>query len=136
MIQQIKVVDRDIVAIEAIEEFNTTDAYLCENLLQQKMSRGYDHVNLLIKFDHKKISQTQIEIFLKESLKNIRKLNHLGHLALVLRIGSGNCLQVPLGQHFFERSARGWGEQYFDLSQIYSAWEFVSPIDHERTMII
>ena len=124
MIQQLKTFDKNILAIEVIEGFDETDEKLCQKFFEEKRKHGFDQINLLVKLDEMKVSQSSIKAFFEDALWALRNYKHLGHLAIVAHSKVVKAL-VPVDNLFFERSSKGREERYFDVSQMDKAWNFV-----------
>lgn len=124
MIEQIKTFKENILAIEVIDGFTETDEKLCQKLFQQKLDEGFEQVNVLIKLDEMKLSQTSLKAFMEDSIWALRNYRKIGHLAVVAHSKVLKAL-VPVDNLFFERASKGRYERYFDISQLNEAFEFV-----------
>ncbi len=103
-----------------------TDEKYCQKLFNEKLEQGFDQVNLLIKLDELKVSQSEIKAFFEDMLFIMRNYKKMGHLAIVAH---SNILKIliPIDNLFFERASKGRLERYFDVSQINDAMDFVNP---------
>lgn len=124
MVEQLKTYDSNVLALEAIDAFTETDEQYIRKLFNEKRERGYDTINILIKFDEAKISKTSIKIFFEDIAFTLRNYTHLGHLALVAHSNVMKAL-VPIDNIFFQRASKGKYERYFDVSQLEEAFAFV-----------
>ena len=124
MIEQIKTFDGNTIAIEAIDSFTETDAQLMHKFFEQKLNKGFEYVNVLIKLDEIKIDKINTKAFFEHVIWVIRNLENVGNLAIVAH---SNILKamVPLDNVFFKRLKEGFEERYFDISQLEKALDFV-----------
>ncbi|OIR13206.1 hypothetical protein GALL_55910 [mine drainage metagenome] len=124
MIAQIKTFKDNILAIEVIDGFTETDEKLCQKFFQQKLDEGFEQVNVLVKLDEMKLSQSSLKAFMEDSIWALRNYRKIGHLAIVAHSNVLKAL-VPVDNLFFERASKGRYERYFDISQMNEAFEFV-----------
>lgn len=124
MLQQIKTSHGNLLAVEVYEGFTETDERLCEKFFQQKLDEGHETVNLLVKLDELKVSQSNIKAFFEDVLWTLRNYKKLGQLAIVAHSRVLKAL-VPIDNLFFSRAAKGRQERYFDVSQLKEAFAFV-----------
>ncbi len=124
MIEQLKTFESNTLAFEVIDSFTETDEKLAQKFFKEKLDSGFKTVNILVKIDEYKISQTETKAFFEDMVFIIRKFKNLGNLAIV---GHSKILKalVPIDNFFFERLKKGQKEQYFDVSQLEEAFEFV-----------
>jgi len=125
MLEQIKTFDSNIIAVEVIDGFTETDERICQKFFNEKLEQGFDTVNVLVKLDEMKISHTSTKAFFEDIVWALRNFKKLGHLAIVAHSKVLKAA-VPIDNLFFERASKGRKEQYFDVSQIDEAFEFVS----------
>ncbi|MDA3821177.1 MAG: STAS/SEC14 domain-containing protein [Bacteroidales bacterium] len=126
MIEQLITSKKNILAIEVIDGFTEADEKLCQKFFQQKLEEGFEQVNVLVKFNEMKISNTSIKAFFEDMVWVLRNYKHLGHLAIVAHSNIVKVL-VPIDNLFFERASKGRHERYFDISQMEEAFDFVNP---------
>ncbi|PLX06518.1 MAG: STAS/SEC14 domain-containing protein [Marinilabiliales bacterium] len=124
MIEQLKKFDNNVFAVEIIDGFTETDEKFCQKLFEEKVSQGYETINLLVKLDEMKISHSNAKAFFEDSLWALRNYHKLGHIAVVAH-SKGLKAMVPIDNLFFERASKGRQERYFDVSQMDEAFEFV-----------
>jgi hypothetical protein len=124
MIEQLKTFESNTLAFEVIDSFTETDEKLAQKFFKEKLDSGFKTVNILVKIDEYKISQTETKAFFEDMIFVIRKFKNLGNLAIVSHSKILKAL-VPIDNFFFERLKKGQKEQYFDVSQIEEAFEFV-----------
>ena len=124
MIEQIKIFDNNVLAITVIDGFTKTDARYCQKLFDEKLDKGYEKINLLVKLDELKISHSSTKAFFEEIIIILRNYKTLKNLAIV---GHSNILKayVPIDNFFFSRLSKGSEECYFDISQMEEAMAFV-----------
>lgn len=125
MIEQIKTFKTNTLAFEIIDSFTATDEKLAQKFFKEKFDLGFNTVNLLVKIDEFKVSQTETKAFFQDILFIIRKFKNIGNIAIV---GHSKILKVlvPIDNFFFERLKKGKSERYFDISQLDEAFEFIS----------
>lgn len=128
MIEQIKTFDTNALAFDIINCFTETDEKLAQKFFEEKIDSGFATVNLLVKIDEYKISKTEAKAFFEDAIFTIRKFKNIGNLAIV---GHSKILKalVPIDNFFFERLKKGKKEQYFDVSQLNEAIEFITSND-------
>ena len=126
MIEQIKIFENNVIAITVIDGFNRTDVKYCQKLFDEKLEKGYEKINLLVKLDELKISHSNTKAFFEEIVIILRNYRSLKHLAIV---GHSNILKayIPIDNFFFSRLSKGSEERYFDISQMEEAMTFVDP---------
>ncbi|MCB0599578.1 MAG: STAS/SEC14 domain-containing protein [Saprospiraceae bacterium] len=125
MIEQIKTFPGNVIAIEVIDGFTGTDQKMIEKLFQEKLKRGFDRINMLVKLDEMKISNSSIKAFMEDSIWAIRNYSYLGNFAIVAHSKIVKAL-VPIDRFFFERIQKGCEEKYFDVSQLDAAFQFIA----------
>ena len=126
MIEQIKIFENNVIAITVIDGFNRTDVKYCQKLFDEKLEKGYEKINLLVKLDELKISHSNTKAFFEEIVIILRNYRSLKHLAIV---GHSNILKayIPIDNFFLSRLSKGSEERYFDISQMEEAMTFVDP---------
>ena len=124
MIEQIKTYKGNVIAIEAIESFTETDAKLIHKFFEEKLSNGFEHINVLIKLDEIKINQINTKAFFEHIIWVLRNLKNIGNLAIVAHSNILKSL-IPIDNIFFERLKKGFEERYFDISHLDKAFEFI-----------
>lgn len=125
MIEQLKTFDTNTLAFEVIDGFTETDEQLARKFFNEKLGKGYDKVNVLIKFDEYKVLKTEFEAFFEDLAFVIKKFDNLGRLAYV---GHSKLMEafVPIDNMFFKNKDKGREERYFDISEIEKAYQFVN----------
>ncbi len=124
MIEQIKIYEAGILAFEIIDHFDQTDRELVHKWFEEKLVRGYDRVNLLIKLDEAKIGKEYIKGFFKDSLYSFHHIDNFGNIAVVAHSRIVEVL-TSVDNFFFERATKDFTEKYFDISQTDEAFSFV-----------
>jgi hypothetical protein len=131
MIEQLKTFKENVLALEVIDGFTETDEKLCQKFFQQKLEEGFEQVNILVKLDNLKLSQSSVKAFMEDTIWALRNYKKIGHLAIVAHSGVLKAL-VPIDNLFFERASKGRYERYFDVSQLDEAVAFVNSIDNKK----
>ena len=124
MIEQIKLDKGNVLAIEVLDGFTETDEKLVQKFFKQKLDEGYSHVNVLVKLDEMKITQSSTKAFMEDFIWLLRNYKQIGNIAIVAHSKILKAL-VPIDNFFFERLQKGYEERYFDSSQLDKAIEFV-----------
>jgi hypothetical protein len=125
MIEQLKTFETNTLAFEVIENFSETDEKLAQKFFKEKLEKGFKTVNILVKIDEYKVSKTDAKAFFEDIIFILRNYKDLGHLAIVAHSKILKVL-VPIDNLFFERASKGRKEQYFDVSQLDEAYDFVT----------
>ncbi|HKK42125.1 MAG TPA: STAS/SEC14 domain-containing protein [Bacteroidales bacterium] len=125
MLEKIEHYDDNVLAIEVIDGFTETDELICQKFFHEKLEKGYDKVNVLVKLDEMKISNSNAKAFFEDTIWALRNYKKLGHLAIVAH---SNVIKafVPIDNLFFQRAKEGREERYFDVSQMKEAMAFVN----------
>ncbi len=124
MIEQIKKYQNNIIAIEVIDGFTETDEQLAQKLFSEKLSKGFENINVLVKLDEMKISKSSTKAFMEDFIWILRNYKPIGNLAIVAHSNIEKVL-IPIDNFFFERLKQGFQERYFDISQIDEAYQFI-----------
>ena len=124
MIEQIKIFENNVLAIEVVDGFTETDEKICQKFYNEKLSKGFEQVNVLVKLDEMKISRSSVKAFMENVIWTLRHYKSMGHLAIVAHSKILKTL-IPIDTAFFERASKGRLERYFDISQLDEAFAFV-----------
>jgi hypothetical protein len=125
MIEQIKTYETNILAIEVIDGFTEADEKLVQKFFNEKLEKGFNKVNVLVKLDEMKISKSSTKAFLEDTVWILRNYKKIGHLAIVAHSNILKAL-VPIDNLFFSRLSKGSQERYFDISQLEEAFVFIN----------
>jgi hypothetical protein len=125
MIEQIKTYETNVLAIEVIDGFTLTDEKLVQKFFNEKLEKGFDKVNVLVKLDEMKISKSSTKAFFEDTIWALRNYKKIGHLAIVAHSNILKAL-VPIDNLFFSRLSKGSQERYFDISQLEEAFVFIN----------
>jgi len=125
MVEQLKTFDDNRLAIEIIDGYTQADESFCEKLFKQKSDAGKKPINILVKLDEMKITNSDIKAFFEDGIYIIRRFTDMGHIAVVAHSKVLKAL-VPIDNLFFERSSKGRHERYFDISKIDEAYDFIN----------
>ncbi|SDR67187.1 SpoIIAA-like [Polaribacter sp. KT25b] len=124
MIEQIKIFDSNVIAIEVIDGFTKIDEKVCERIFQRKISKGFKSINILVRVDKVKISKCKVKVFFEDIIWLSRNYNKMGRFAIVAHSDLLKAL-VSIDNLFFAKTSKGREERYFDVSQIEEAFTFV-----------
>ena len=125
MIEQINTFKNNVLAIEVIDGFTETDKNICQKFFQEKLAEGFEQVNILVKLDELKVSNSSTKAFMEDIIWTLRNYKSIGHLAIVAHSKVLKAL-VPIDNLFFQRASKGRYERYFDISQLDEAMDFVN----------
>ncbi len=123
MLEQLKTYDNNILAFEIIDGFTETDMKLAHKWFEQKLETA-EQVNILVKCDEFKMSETSVKAFFEDTLYALRHYKQMGNVAIVAHSKVLKAL-VPIDNMFFQRASKGRQERYFDVSQIDEAFAFI-----------
>ena len=124
MIEQLKVYDTSVMALEIVEGFTEVDYELVEKWANAKREQGFTKMNLLLKLDKLTISDTSLKAFLDQTLKLMKNFKQIGRIAVVAQ---SKILKkvVPIENFFLQTFSKGSEERYFDVEEIEKAFAFV-----------
>lgn len=125
MVEQIRTFEPPPLAITVIDSFTENDETMCQKWMEEKLAKGFDQVNILIKIDEMRISGSSAKAFLEDGLYILRKYKSMGHIAVLAHSKILKAL-IPIDNLFFERASKGRQERYFDISQLDEAFEFLN----------
>ncbi|UNZ00372.1 STAS/SEC14 domain-containing protein [Zhouia spongiae] len=125
MVEQLKTFSNNVLALEVIDGFTENDEKLCQKFFEQKRAEGFDIINVLIKLDEMKLSNSSARAFFEDTLWSLRNYRHMGHIAIVAHSKILKAL-VPIDKLFFQRAGKGRQERYFDVSELNDAFAFVN----------
>lgn len=125
MVEQIKTYETNVLAIEVIDGFTETDEKLVQKFFMEKLEKGSDKVNVLVKLDEMKISKSSTKAFFEDTVWTLRNYKKIGHIAIVAHSNILKAL-VPIDNLFFSRLSKGSQERYFDISQLEEAFAFIN----------
>lgn len=124
MVEQLKTYDSNVLAIEVIDGFTENDEKICQKWFNEKIEKGHESINVLVKLDELKVSHSSTKAFFEDTIWALRNYKKMGHLAIVAHSKILKAL-VPIDNLFFERASKGREERYFDISQLADAFNFV-----------
>ena len=129
MINQIQKFSKNAIAIELFESFTAEDARQIEQLFEEKLSQGYEHINILIQVkDLSILKHMDLKGFFQDELWGIKHFNKIGRCAVVShsRIMESVVKIESKVLHFLNSALE---ERYFDVAQINEALSFINPDD-------
>ena len=83
-----------------IDGFTETDKKLFQKFFTEKLEKGFDKVNVMVKLDEMKIYNSSIKAFLEDTVWVLRNYKKIGHLAIVAHSNILKAL-VPIDNLFF-----------------------------------
>lgn len=127
MINEIKKFKKNALALEILGTFTEADALLIEQLFEEKLNQGYEHVNILIKVkDMSIIKDMDLKGFLKGELWGIKHFGKLGRCAVVSHSELMETI-VKIENKVLHLFNSALEEKYFDHSQLDEAIKFITP---------
>ncbi len=124
MIEQLKVYDGPVLALEIIEGFDENDFELIQKWADLKRENGFLRINLLLKLDELKLSESNIKALLKQMAKLMKNFKQIGNIAIVAHSDIVKGL-VPIDNFFFQIFSKDSEERYFDIADIEDAFAFI-----------
>lgn len=127
MINQIKLFEKNALALELFGTFTETDALFIEKLFQEKLDQGFEHVNILIQVkDMSVLKGMSLKAFFQGELWGIKHFNKIGRCAVVSHSGVMEAVVTVENRvlHLFNHALE---EKYFDQEQLDEALEFITP---------
>ncbi len=125
MINQIKKIMGNALALELLGSFTEPDALLIEQLFEEKLNEGYEHVNILIKVKNMSvIKDMKLKGFFEGELWGIKHFGKIGRCAVV---SNSNFMKSIVNienkmLHLFNSALE---ERYFDENQLEEALDFI-----------
>ncbi|WP_343566919.1 STAS/SEC14 domain-containing protein [Sphingobacterium sp.] len=125
MINQIKKLKGNALALELIGTFTETDALLIEQLFEEKLNEGYAHVNILIKVkDMSVMKDMKLKAFFEGELWGIKHFEKIGRCAVVSHSDFMKSI-VNIENKMLHLFNSALEERYFDENQLEEALEFI-----------
>lgn len=125
MINQIKKFKGNALALELIGTFTETDALLIEQLFEEKLNKGYAHVNILIKVkDMSVMKDMKLKAFFEGELWGIKHFGKIGRCAVVSHSDFMKSI-VNIENKMLHLFNSALEERYFDENQLEEALEFI-----------
>ncbi|WP_333888795.1 STAS/SEC14 domain-containing protein [Sphingobacterium siyangense] len=125
MINQIKKFKGNALALELIGSFTETDALLIEQLFEEKLNKGYAHVNILIKVkDMSVMKDMKLKAFFEGELWGIKHFGKIGRCAVVSHSDFMKSI-VNIENKMLHLFNSALEERYFDENQLEEALEFI-----------
>ncbi len=127
MINQIKLFEKNELALELFGTFTETDALFIEKLFQEKLDQGFEHVNILIQVkDMSVLKGMSLKAFFQGELWGIKHFNKIGRCAVVSHSGVMEAVVTVENRvlHLFNHALE---EKYFDQKQLDEALDFITP---------
>lgn len=101
MLEKLITTNNNVLAIEIIDGFTKIDENIFQKFFQKQLDFGYDQINVLIKLDEIKISNSSIKAFMEDILSVFRHYKKMGHIAIVAHSKITKAL-VPIDNLFFK----------------------------------
>jgi len=125
MVEQLKVFENNVLALEAYGGFTEVDEKFCQKLFSQKLEQGFDKVNILVKIDEVKITKSSIKALLEDLVWTMRNYKKMGRLAIVSNSPILEKL-VVIDNFFYANEKEGRLERYFSISEMNKALDFIN----------
>lgn len=127
MVTQIKTFKENALALEITDAFTATDASLVEKLFEEKLNKGYEHINVLIKVkDMSILKHMDLKGFLKGEIWGLRHFNKIGRCAVVAHSDAMKAI-VNIESKALHFVSPALEEKYFDAAELDDALKFISP---------
>jgi len=116
-----------VIAVEIGGGYSAEQEKSLEKLFEEKLGKGYDKINVLVKIDNMDLLKTSWKaawhdgIYALKHIKNCGKIAVVGHNKL-------EAFGVKLDNAIFGSKKAGRVEKYFDVSEINKAFDFVNAV--------
>ncbi|MDH7460543.1 STAS/SEC14 domain-containing protein [Chitinophagaceae bacterium 26-R-25] len=125
MITQIKIFEKNALALSLDETFTETDVVEIEQLFEEKFEAGYEHVNLLLKVkDMSILKRTDFKAFIHGEAWGFKHFRKLGRCAVVAHSDFIKAV-VNVESKVLHIANAAFEEKYFDLDQLDEALSFI-----------
>lgn len=124
MVEQLEISEKNILLLEAYGGFTEVDEKYCQKLFSNKLDKGFKTVNILIKIDELKITQSSLKALLEDMVWALRNYKKMGRMAIVANSAIIKHL-VAIDNLFFANKQEGREERYFDISEIEEAINYI-----------
>jgi len=125
MIQKLESQKEYVLAIEVVNEYVHTDVEQCRKWFEEKLDKGIEKVNFLVKADRLPITHISCRAFWEDGIFALRHIKNLGHMAIIAHSKLDKIL-VGMDGVIFNRAKKGLIERYFDVEEMDKAWAFVN----------
>lgn len=127
MVNQIKQFKENALALELLGTFTQADALLIENLFEEKLNKGYKHVNILIKVkDMSMLKDMNLKGFFQGEIWGIKHFGKIGRCAVVSHSDFMESV-VKIESKILHLFNSALEEKYFDQTQLDEALKFITP---------
>lgn len=127
MINQIKEFKDNAIALEILGAFTEADALQIEQLFEEKLDKGYQHVNILIKVkDMSVMKDMKLKGFFEGELWGIKHFGKIGRCAVVAHSDFMKSV-VNIENKVLHLFNPALEEKYFDETELEEALEFIAP---------
>ncbi|MBV8327756.1 STAS/SEC14 domain-containing protein [Chryseobacterium sp.] len=126
MLNQIKEFKNNAIALEILGAFTEADALLIEQLFEEKLNNGYQHVNILIKVkDMSVLKEMKLKGFFEGELWGIKHFGKIGRCAVVSHSDFMKLVVTIENEvlHLFNPALK---EKYFEETELEKALEFIA----------
>lgn len=126
MLQQIKIFEGNTLALALTETFTEADAQMIKQLFEEKLNKGAQHVNLLIKVkDMSVMKHMDWRAFLDGEIWGFKHFSKIGRCAVVAHSDFIKAA-VKLESKVLHLANPALEEKYFDTEQLEEALAFVA----------
>jgi len=127
MLTQIKIFKGNALAFDLVDSFTKDDAHLVEQLFEEKLNAGYEHVNILIKVkDLSVLKHIDLKAFIEGEIWGIKHLSKIGRCAVVAHSDIIKSV-VKIENKALHLANPNIEERYFDTERLDEALKFLSP---------
>ena len=125
MIKFLEGATEKVIAVELSGGYQPEDEKELEKLFNEKLSKGFETVNLLVKIDKLEISKSSWKAMWDDGMYAMKHLKSCGKIAIVSDKKWEEFL-VKLDNVFYQSEKTGRAEKYFDVSDLKVAMGWVN----------
>lgn len=134
MINNIKIYEGNIVALEVIGGVTEADVAEFARQFTEKLNEGHNEVNVLVSLAQLDAKKTSIRAVLQERVWGVKNLSYMGNVAIVANKRPLNWLKraVLVEAWMLMRANRNANEKYYDINDLDKALAFVESREKKR----
>lgn len=127
MVNQIQKFNGNAIALELLDAFTEDDALFIEQLFEEKLNKGYHHINILIKVkDMSVMKEMKLKGFFEGELWGVKHFGKIGRCAVVSHSGFMEAV-VKMENKILHLFNAALEEKYFDETELEEALKFIAP---------
>lgn len=129
MVHQIKEFKDNALALALQGPFTEADAQLIEQLFEEKLTMGYEHVNILIQVkDLSVMKDMNLKAFFEGELWGVKHFGKIGRCAVVAHSDMMKTI-VKVESKVLRFFSAALEERYFDEKELDEAIQFITPAE-------